>query len=126
MGKLKPQPVDFSQIGRFLAGAKKKLTAAKKTLSIDEEASYQLAYEAMLKASIGFMLSHGVPPPQPSGTSRHHHRVCRKASGRGVQEPHCQDRPKDHFVANAGHTQAIGLIRTGRATAGALYFDNPL
>lgn len=62
MKKLKPQTIDFAQIGRFLAGAEKKLAAAKKTLAIDEEASYQLAYEAMLKASLGFMLSYGVRP----------------------------------------------------------------
>jgi uncharacterized protein (UPF0332 family) len=60
--KLKPQQVNFEQIGRFLAGAEKKLAAAKKTLEIDEEASYQLAYEAMLKASLGLMLSFGVRP----------------------------------------------------------------
>ncbi len=62
MKKLKPQRADFAQIGRFLAGASKKLTAAKRILEIDEEASYQLAYEAMLKASLGFMLSFGVRP----------------------------------------------------------------
>jgi uncharacterized protein (UPF0332 family) len=62
MKKLKPQRVDFEQIGRFLASAAKKLAAAKKTLAIDEEASYQLAYEAMLKASLGFMRSFGVRP----------------------------------------------------------------
>jgi len=62
MSKLKPQPANFEQIGRFLAGAAKKLVAAKRTLAIDEEASYQLAYEAMLKASLGFMLSFGVRP----------------------------------------------------------------
>ncbi|MDA2925333.1 hypothetical protein MYX65_11925 [Acidobacteria bacterium AH-259-L09] len=47
MKKLKPQEADFKQIVRFLDGAEKKLAAAKKTLSIDEEACYQLAYEAM-------------------------------------------------------------------------------
>jgi uncharacterized protein (UPF0332 family) len=62
MRKLKPQHADFAQISRFLAGAQKKLTAAKRTLEIDEEASYQLAYEAMLKGSLGFMLSFGVRP----------------------------------------------------------------
>ena len=62
MKKLKSQQVDFDQVRRFLAGAGKKLTAARKTLEIDEEASYQLAYEAMLKASLGFMLSFGVRP----------------------------------------------------------------
>jgi uncharacterized protein (UPF0332 family) len=60
--KLKPQPIDFAQIQRFLASAAKKLDVARKTLAIDQEASYQLAYEAMLKASLGFMLSHGVRP----------------------------------------------------------------
>jgi len=62
MKKLKPQQVDFAQIGRFMAGAEKKLVAARKTLAFDEEASYQLAYEAMLKASLGFLLSFGVRP----------------------------------------------------------------
>lgn len=62
MKKLKAQKTDFHQIARFLAGAEKKLAAAKKILNIDEEASYQLAYEAMLKASLGFMLSFGFRP----------------------------------------------------------------
>jgi len=62
MKKLKSQQADFHQIGRYLAGAEKKLGAARKTLAIDEEASYQLAYEAMLKGSLGFMLSYGVRP----------------------------------------------------------------
>jgi len=34
MRKLKPQPADLSQICRFLAGAEKKLEAAKKTLAL--------------------------------------------------------------------------------------------
>lgn len=62
MKKLQPQAVDFAQIQRFLASADKKLATARKTLEIDEEASYQLAYEAMLKGSLGLMLSHGVRP----------------------------------------------------------------
>ncbi|MCI0402640.1 MAG: hypothetical protein L0212_03860 [Acidobacteria bacterium] len=62
MKRLRRQPVDFAQIGRFLASARKKLVAARKTLQIDTEACYQLAYEAMLKASLGFMLSSGVRP----------------------------------------------------------------
>lgn len=49
MKKLKPQKPDFNQIAKYLAGASKKLDSARKTLVIDEEASYQLAYEAMLK-----------------------------------------------------------------------------
>jgi len=69
MRKLRAQPADFDQIGRFVAAAAKKLAAAKKTLAIDEEACYQLAYEAMLKASLGFMLSFGV---RPRGLPGHH------------------------------------------------------
>jgi uncharacterized protein (UPF0332 family) len=58
--KLKPQKVDWAQIDRFLASADRKLTSAYKILAFDEEACLQQAYEAMLKASLGFMFSHGV------------------------------------------------------------------
>jgi 1,2-phenylacetyl-CoA epoxidase PaaB subunit len=56
--KLKPQKVDWPQIERFLQSAEKKLASANKILAFDEEASLQQAYEAMLKASLGFMFSH--------------------------------------------------------------------
>jgi ADP-ribose pyrophosphatase YjhB (NUDIX family) len=59
MKKLKPQRVDAAQINRFLKSSEKKLKSARQVLAIDEEASLQLAYEAILKASIGFMLSYG-------------------------------------------------------------------
>lgn len=59
MKKLKPQVVDWAQIERFLAGAEKKLSSAQKILAFDEEACLQQSYEAMLKASLGFMFSHG-------------------------------------------------------------------
>lgn len=59
MKKLKPHTVDWAQIDRFLAGADKKLASAHKILVFDEEACLQQAYEAMLKASLGFMFSHG-------------------------------------------------------------------
>jgi hypothetical protein len=58
MKKLKPHGVDWAQIDRFLASAEK-LGSAHKILVFDEEASLQQAYEAMLKASLGFMFSHG-------------------------------------------------------------------
>jgi hypothetical protein len=57
--KLRPQVVDWAQIKRFLQSAGKKLASAQKILAFDEEASLQQAYEAMLKASLGFMFSHG-------------------------------------------------------------------
>jgi len=62
MRRLKSQYVDFSRISLYLSAADNKLSTAKKMLAIDEEASYQMAYEAMLKASLGFMLSFGVRP----------------------------------------------------------------
>src|ERR1700678_27420 len=59
MKKLKPHTADWAQIERFVASAEKKLTSAHKILAFDEEACRQQAYEAMLKASLGFMFSHG-------------------------------------------------------------------
>jgi len=59
MKKLRPQRVDWAQIERFLQCAEKKLTSAHKILAFDEEACLQQAYEAMLKASLGFMFSYG-------------------------------------------------------------------
>jgi uncharacterized protein (UPF0332 family) len=57
--RLKPQKVDWAQIERFLQSAEKKLASAHRILAFDEEACLQQAYEAMLKASLGFMFSHG-------------------------------------------------------------------
>src|SRR5277367_3210739 len=59
MKKLKAHIIDWAQIERFVASADKKLTSAQKILAFDEEACLQQAYEAMLKASLGFMFSHG-------------------------------------------------------------------
>jgi uncharacterized protein (UPF0332 family) len=59
MKKLKPHSVDWAQIERFVASAEKKLTSGHKILAFDEEACLQQAYEAMLKASLGLMFSHG-------------------------------------------------------------------
>jgi uncharacterized protein (UPF0332 family) len=59
MKKLKPQKVDWAQVERFLQSAEKKLVSARKILVFDEEAALQQAYEAMLKASLGFMFSYG-------------------------------------------------------------------
>ena len=59
MKKLKQQKVDWAQIERFLQSAERKLTSAHKILAFDEEACLQQAYEAMLKAALGFMFSHG-------------------------------------------------------------------
>ena len=59
MKKLKPHKVDWGQIERFLGSADRKLASAHKILAFDEEACLQQAYEAMLRASLGFMFSYG-------------------------------------------------------------------
>ena len=59
MKKLRPHQIDWAQIERFLVSAEKKLSSAQKILAFDEEACLQQAYEAMLKASLGLMFSHG-------------------------------------------------------------------
>jgi uncharacterized protein (UPF0332 family) len=59
MKNVKPHTVDWPQIERFLESAERKLASARKILEFDEEASLQQAYEAMLRASLGFMFSHG-------------------------------------------------------------------
>jgi hypothetical protein len=59
MKQFKPHGVDWLQIDRFLASAGKKLASAQKILAFDDEACLQQAYEAMLKAALGFMFSHG-------------------------------------------------------------------
>ena len=62
MTKTKPQKIDPKQVRQFLADAGKKAVAARKNLAIDEETAYQTAYQAMLKASLALMLSHGQRP----------------------------------------------------------------
>jgi hypothetical protein len=57
--KIKQHTVDWAQIDRFVASAEKKLASAHKILAFDEEACLQQAYEAMRKASLDFMFSHG-------------------------------------------------------------------
>ena len=62
MATTKPQKVDPKQVKQFLANAEKKAVAARKNLEIDEETAYQTAYQAVLKASLALMLSHGQRP----------------------------------------------------------------
>jgi uncharacterized protein (UPF0332 family) len=62
MATSKPQPVNPNQVRQFLADARKKAVAARKNLEIDEETAHQTAYEAILKASLALMLSHGQRP----------------------------------------------------------------
>lgn len=62
MSDAKKQKIDPRQIEQFLVDAEKKAVAARKNLAIDEETAYQTAYQAVLKASLALMLSHGQRP----------------------------------------------------------------
>jgi uncharacterized protein (UPF0332 family) len=77
--KLKPQKIDWAQIERFLQSAEKKLASAHRILAFDEEACLQQAYEAMLKASLGFMFSHGIRARSQPG---HHIAIIEFVRGR--------------------------------------------
>jgi len=79
MATTKPQPVNPKQVKQFLADARKKAAAARKNLAIDEETAYQTAYQAMLKASLALMLSHGQRPRMQLG---HHVAIIDFASKR--------------------------------------------
>jgi len=71
--------VDWAQIERFLQSADKKLASARKILLFDEEACLQQAYEAMLKASLGFMFSYGLRARSQPG---HHVAIIEFVRGR--------------------------------------------
>jgi hypothetical protein len=71
MSATHPQARNETQIKRFLANARAKAVNARKALAIDAEMSYQLSYDAMLKASLTLMLSHGQRPKVQLG----HHRL---------------------------------------------------
>ena len=71
MSKTRPQKINLRQIEAFQKSAARKLSAAQKTLTLDEEAAYEIAYEAMIKASLAFILAHG----QRVRTQLGHHRA---------------------------------------------------
>jgi uncharacterized protein (UPF0332 family) len=67
MNKTKPQRTDPKLIKQFFADAQKRAVAARKNLAIEPETAYQIAYEAMIKASLALMLSHGQRPRKQLG-----------------------------------------------------------
>jgi len=78
MAEIKKQISDFNQIIKYLRSAKRKINIATKILKLSEEAAFQVAYEAMIKASIGLMLSYGVRPRVGPG----YHKIVIKFAGR--------------------------------------------
>ena len=78
MNKTKPQRTDPKLIKQFFADAQKRAVAARKNLAIEPETAYQIAYEAMIKASLALTLSHGQRPPKQLG---HHLALLNSHSG---------------------------------------------
>jgi len=71
MKVLTNERIDFEQINGFLRSAATKLKKAGQIISLDEQIGFQTAYEAMLRASLGFLLSYGKRPRNMVG----HHKV---------------------------------------------------
>jgi len=71
MKDIKSQKIDFGQIRSFIKGAVDKINKAEKVLNIDEQIAFQMAYESMLRGSLGFMLSYGKRPRSTVG----HHKI---------------------------------------------------
>ena len=67
MNKTKPQAINPEQVKLFLADAERRAITARKNLSIDSEAAFQIAYESMIKGSLALMLSHGQRPRKQLG-----------------------------------------------------------
>lgn len=61
-GLIKEQEIGFDQIIRHLARAKKDLVVAKANIEIDEEATYNYAYLAMLRCGRAIMFLNGFRP----------------------------------------------------------------
>jgi len=70
-GLVKDEAVNWIQIQRFLESATVKLKKAEKVVPIDEQTGFQMAYDAMLRGSLAFMLSLGKRPRSSVG----HHKV---------------------------------------------------
>jgi hypothetical protein len=71
MKTTKQQEINFLQIRSFLESAERGIKKAEQILKVDEQSGFQAAYEAMVRASLGFMLSFGQRPRSTVG----HHKV---------------------------------------------------
>ncbi len=71
MDTIRDEPINFVQIQNFIESAVMKLGKAEEVISIDEQTGFQMAYDAMLRVSLGFMLSLGKRPRSTVG----HHRI---------------------------------------------------
>lgn len=78
MVEIKKQLSDFNQIIKYIHAAKKKISVAEKILKLSEEAAFQMAYEGMIKVSIGLMLNYQIRPRVGPG----YHKIVIKFAGK--------------------------------------------
>ena len=76
-GFLKKESVGIDQVKALLAGAARNIIASEKNLSIDEEACYTLAYNAMLKIARAVIFLHNYRP-----SDGQQHKTTVEAAGR--------------------------------------------
>ncbi|MFA6047368.1 MAG: HEPN domain-containing protein [Parcubacteria group bacterium] len=61
-GFLKRERIGLDQVRALMRSAEKNLSAARKTLAIDEETCYAMAYTGMLKIARAIIFLHGLRP----------------------------------------------------------------
>ncbi len=61
-GLIKKCPIDWKTINNLINRAYKDLETAKRNMKIDEECSYNYAYNAMLRSGLALMASYGFRP----------------------------------------------------------------
>lgn len=125
----KQQEINFLQIRSFLESAERRLKKAEQILKVDEQSGFQAAYEAMIRASLGFMLSFGQRPRSTVG----HHKVIiefvgqkfgkkyvslisnfdemRKKRNKAIYEP----------FGNIGEKEATDAIKTAKEFISIIY-----
>jgi len=67
-GFIKKERIGIDQVKALLTSASKNITASEKNLSIDEEACYTLAYNAMLKLARALVFLQGIGHTTDSST----------------------------------------------------------
>ncbi|OGF23453.1 hypothetical protein A3D45_00905 [Candidatus Falkowbacteria bacterium RIFCSPHIGHO2_02_FULL_42_9] len=129
MKTTKQQEINFLQIRSFLESAERRLKKAEQILKVDEQSGFQAAYEAMIRASLGFMLSFGQRPRSTVG----HHKVIIEFVGKKFGEKYVglisnfdtmrKKRNKAIYepFGNIGEKEAADAIKTAREFIGVIY-----
>jgi uncharacterized protein (UPF0332 family) len=60
--RLKPCPVDWKRVNRFVKRAKQDLRSAKVLKSVDLEGAYEFLYDSMLHGGLAYLASRGIQP----------------------------------------------------------------